>query len=373
MSERKANRYSLVIIAVFVIIIGGLSIINILISPPDILIRERRVRERRPNLSLATFTSGDFMTSFEAYAADSFPFRDSFRALHAATVYGALLQTDKDGVYFDSHGIGSFEAVNEQSVMLMAEKIIAVSEILDELNIFYAFIPDKSVYADRAMPGFDYELTERILAYRLNPDEFAFIPIIDVLSADSFYRTDLHWCQVNISDVAYAFGEAMGVEIDFQQFSRRYAGQFRGGYAGQFALPVRSESLYFMYNPDMTAFYMNMGLREFEEGPVYDLEMFYGIDPYDIFLRGAQPLVVLENSNATSDRALYIFRDSFSSSLAPILASAYSRVTLIDFRFIDLRTVNQLIDFEPGSDALFLFSSGILNNSDMLLIPVQAE
>ena len=368
MCKMKKNRFSLVIIAVFAIIIGGLSIINILMSPPDILISERRVRERRPTLSFATFASGDFMTSFEAYAADSFPFRDGFRALHAATVYGAFLQTDKDGVYFDSHGIGSFEAVNKQSVMLLADKIMEISRPLEELNIFYSFIPDKSIYADRVMPGFDYKLTENIFRERLNPNEFIFIPLVDALDADSFYRTDLHWCQISIGDAVYTIGETMGAEIDFQQFSRLYAGQFRGGYAGQFALPVRSESLYFLYNPNIRAFYMNMGTRQFEEGPVYDLEMFYGIDPYDIFLRGAQPLVVLENINATSDRELYIFRDSFSSSLAPILASAYFRVTLIDLRFIDLRTMNQLIDFEPGSDVLFLFSSGILNNSDMLLI-----
>jgi len=371
MDEMKNKRYSLVIILVFAAIIGGLPILNILISPPDILISERRVRERRPNFSFESFVQGDFMTDFEPYAADRFPFRDRFRALHAATVFGVFLQTDKNGVYFDTNGLGSFEAVNEQSAGLLADKIVAISDGFGELNIFYAFIPDKSIYADRVMPGFDYRLTERILRDRLISDEFTFIPLVGALDSDSFYRTDLHWCQVSIGDAAYVFGEAMGVEIDFQQFSKQYAGQFRGGYAGQFAFPVRSESLYFLYNPDIKAFYMNMGTRVFEEGPVYDLEMFYGIDPYDIFLRGAQPLIMLENRNATSDRALYIFRDSFASNLAPILASAYSRVTLIDLRFIDLRTVHQLIDFESGSDLLFLFSSGILNNSDMLLVPLQ--
>ena len=368
MDDKTNNRHSIVIIVVFAIIIGGLSVLNIIMSPPDILMSERRVRERIPDLSFESITSGDFMAGFEEYAADRFPFRDGFRALHAATVFGVFLQTDNDSIYFDSHGIGSFQAIDTQSVELMAAKINAVADGLGDLNIFYAFIPDKSIYAERTMPGFDYVLTQQLLGEKLG--QFTFIPLVDVLTADSFYRTDLHWCQVSIGDVATALGIAMGVEIDFEQFIRQYAGQFRGGYAGQFALPVRSESLYYLYNPHIRAFYMNMGTRAFEEGVVYDLDMFHGFDPYDIFLRGAQPLIVLENENATSNRALYIFRDSFASSLAPILASAYARVTLVDFRFIDLRTLHTLIDFTEGADVLFLYSAGILNNSDMLMIPV---
>lgn len=344
--------------------------LNLVMRPPDILVSERRIRERRPGMSFDNFVSGDLMAGFEDYAADRFPFREGFRALHTATVFGPFLQTDKDGVYFDSYGIGSFMAIDADSVKLMADKIIAVAAGLEGLNFFYAFIPDKSIYADRAMPGFDYALTEQLLRNRLNPNEFTFITLVDALGADSFYRTDLHWCQVSIGGVVHALGEAMDFEVDLGQFTKQYAGQFRGGYAGQFALPVRSESLYFLDNPYIRAFYMNMGTRELEEGPVYDLSLFYGLDPYDIFLRGAQPLIILENENATSDRILYIFRDSFSSSLAPILASAYSRVTLIDFRFIDLRTLHLLVDFTAGADALFLYSAGILNNADMLLIPL---
>ena len=347
--------------------------LNLVMQPPDILISERRVRERRPNMSFDAIVSGDFMAGFEDYAADRFPFREGFRLVHAATVFGPFLQTDKDGVYFDSHGIGSFRAVDADSVKLMADKIMAVADGLEGLNFFYAFIPDKSIYADRAMPGFDHNLVEELLRDRLCPESFTFISLVEALSANSFYRTDLHWCQLHTQATVNALGEAMGFEFGLgqrRQFSRQFAGWFWGGYAGQLALPVRAERLYFLENPYIRAFYMNMGTREFEEGPVYDLNLFHGIDPYDIFLRGAQPLIVLENENATSDRALYIFRDSFASSLAPILASIYSRVTLIDFRFIDLRAVHMLVDFTAGADVLFLYSSGILNNADMLLIPL---
>ncbi|MCL2170412.1 MAG: hypothetical protein FWB74_10370 [Defluviitaleaceae bacterium] len=358
----------LTVVIVLGLIIGGLSLINLFFTPPDILLSERRLREQRPALSLDSLTSGDFMADFEPYAADAFPFRDTFRALRAAATFGAFLQTDKDGIYFEQTGIGSFAATNAESVALLADKIAAIANGLEGLNIFYAIIPDKSIFANRTMPGFDNALVEQIKTERL--PHLQFIPLIDALTAQSFYRTDLHWNQVRIGEVADALGNTMDFTVNHDNFTKHYAGQFHGGYAGQFALPVRTESMYFLHNPYIRAFYMNMATREFEEGEVHDLSMFGGLDPYDIFLRGIQPLVKLTNENAATYRTLYIFRDSFASSLAPILADAYAKIFLIDFRFIDLRTVHEILDFAPGSDALFLYSGGILNNAEMLMIPM---
>jgi hypothetical protein len=98
--------------------------------------------------------------------------------------------------------------------------------------------------------------------------------------------------------------------------------------------------------------------------------MFRGRDPYNLFLRGPQAIVVLENASATSSRTLYIFRDSFGSSLAPLLAEggAYSEIVLIDLRYIDNRYIDRFVTFAPGSDALFLYSAQVLNNSSILKV-----
>ena len=118
----------------------------------------------------------------------------------------------------------------------------------------------------------------------------------------------------------------------------------------------------------LTASYLNTATHELEPGPVYDTEAFSNIDPYDLYLKGPQPLVVLENPNAGQNKTLYLFRDSFGSSLAPLLAASYSKVVLIDLRYLASPAVQQLIAFEPGSEALFLYSSQILNDSSLLLV-----
>jgi hypothetical protein len=82
-------------------------------------------------------------------------------------------------------------------------------------------------------------------------------------------------------------------------------------------------------------------------------------------LRGPQPLIVIEN-DATPERVLYLFRDSFGSSLAPLLSGSYSRINVIDLRYIHLSLLDQFIEFTPGADVLFIYSSQIFNNPSIL-------
>ena len=121
--------------------------------------------------------------------------------------------------------------------------------------------------------------------------------------------------------------------------------------------------------PGLKVSYLNDKTLEFDSGPVYDTVRVSGVDPYDMFLRGPQPLIIIENETAP-DRELYLFRDSFGSSLAPLLAEAYSKITVIDLRYINLQLLHmpELFGFEftPGSDVLFIFSSQIFNNPSIL-------
>ena len=100
-------------------------------------------------------------------------------------------------------------------------------------------------------------------------------------------------------------------------------------------------------------------------GTVYDMERAMGKDPYEMFLSGSLSLITMENPYAQSGRELVLFRDSFGSSIAPLLLSGYSRITLVDIRYIQPDYLGQFIDFE-NCDVLFLYSSLVLNNSDTL-------
>lgn len=76
-------------------------------------------------------------------------------------------------------------------------------------------------------------------------------------------------------------------------------------------------------------------------------------------------MVTISNPNASTDRELVIFRDSFSSSLAPLLCGEYTKITLLDLRYMATALIPQFVTF-GDQDVLFLYSLEVVNNSAML-------
>ena len=100
--------------------------------------------------------------------------------------------------------------------------------------------------------------------------------------------------------------------------------------------------------------------------PVYDLSAAAGRDPYEMFLGGARSIIRITNPNAAKERRLIVFRDSFGSSIAPLLAAGYSEITLVDIRYISTSALGRLVDFTKADDALFLYSASVINNSETI-------
>jgi hypothetical protein len=354
-------------LAVFVAVLGAFFALGLLLPAPETLKSERRLPQDFPELSARTLLSGSFMDKFEGFAADRFPFRDSFRAIRAATVLGITLQSDKSGLYADSAvGLGEFWRMDEAALKQSSEKLAKMAERLEGINAYYSVIPDKSMYAARYLPGYDHAETVRALGETL--DKLSYVPLEGALDADCYYRTDLHWNQARIGKAAARLLSAMGAGEPGPLPRESSAGTFLGVYAGRLALPVEPDILAYAEIPGLSAKYLNDTTLKFEPWPIYYPEEVAGIDPYNVFLKGPQPLVVIENALAENGRELYLFRDSFGSSLAPLLARAYSKVTVIDLRYIHADMLSDFVSFAPGADALFIYGAQIFNSPGVLQV-----
>ena len=95
-------------------------------------------------------------------------------------------------------------------------------------------------------------------------------------------------------------------------------------------------------------------------------DMFGGMDSYDVFLSGAKALITIDNPEGDSNKELILFRDSFGSSIAPLLLEGYSKITLVDLRYISTDLLGNYIDFSLNQDVLFLYNTQVINNSYML-------
>ena len=157
----------------------------------------------------------------------------------------------------------------------------------------------------------------------------------------------------------------MGAETADTVWTENSFSPFYGVYCGQAALPLAADTLVYLTSPILDGCTV-YNYETDKTGAVYDMDMLSGNDPYNVFLSGAAAILTVENPACENDRELFVFRDSFGSSVTPLLISAYSRVTLIDIRYVQSDFLGEFLDFSAADDVLFLYSTLVLNNSTML-------
>ena len=164
--------------------------------------------------------------------------------------------------------------------------------------------------------------------------------------------------------VASQLAEAMGVKLSEKYDTVTADAPFYGVYCGQSALPLAPDMLRYLTSETL----LGCTVYDYETdstGPVYDLPALEGEDPYSVFLSGSKSLLTITNPSADTDRELVIFRDSFASSLAPLLTSAYAKITLVDIRYVQPERLGRWLTFD-SQDVLFLYSVSVLNHSETL-------
>ena len=327
---------------------------------------ERRELAQFPKVSLESVFSGRFMSDFEDYVTDQFPFRKELRQIKAWFGENVLRQNDQNDYYRAEGHLSKMEyPLNTASVQRAMGRINYVyKKYLNDAdaNVYYSIIPDKNYFLaeDYGYLAMDYEelfaMLDADLAGMKN------IEIKDKLSLDDYYQTDLHWRQENLMDVAETLLDAMGQEMQATYGTVELDVPFNGVYASQSAFSVDSESMYYLTNAALEASLV-YNYENKQTGPVYDMEKAYDKDPYEMFLSGPVSLMTIENPEALTQNHLILFRDSFGSSIAPLLVEAYAKITLVDIRYMHPDLLGNYVDFE-NADVLFLYSTSVLNNGD---------
>ena len=189
--------------------------------------------------------------------------------------------------------------------------------------------------------------------------------LFDSLISDSYYTTDSHWRQEKLQWVLDDLELILDVELpDLNTYGQVSLSPFKGVYHGQAALPMAAEELIYLVN-DVTNNAIVTGPELDGEQKVYAPEKFYGMDGYDVFLHGAQAVLTVENPLAETDRELILFRDSYGSSIAPLLLPAYKSITLVDMRYVNPEFLPKFVDFH-GQEVLLLYSTTLINGASIL-------
>ena len=336
----------------------------------EVSVSERRPLAQLPEVSVQSLLDGSYMEDFEAAAPDRFPMRDSFRRLKALFHYYALRQKDNNDIYLvNGHAAQLLYPMEEAALTQNLDKLNSFYDTYlkdADLNLYAAVIPDKSYYL--AQPNgylsMDYDVFFAKVQEKLPWAEH--IDLTGSLEISDYYTTDTHWRQEHLFEAADKLAQAMGVTAPSKSeyVQTPIDRPFYGVYYGQAALPMAPDTMYVMKNELLDSCTVTV-LDDNTTTEVYDMTKLSSRDLYDVFLSGSRSLVVIENPNAETDRELVIFRDSFGSSMAPLLVQDYAKVTLADIRYIYPNVLSKFLTFDD-QDVLFLYCTTVLNTLDTL-------
>ena len=344
---------------------GGLAAFAWVKAPAEVSDAERRPLEQFPEVSGESLLSGQFMKDFADYAVDQFPLRDGFRTLNAYLTYYLLGQKDNNGIYLSDGYAAKMEyPLNESSIGNAVTRFTELYELyLRDSKVHFALVPDKSYYLaeEAGVLSIDYDALYARMAEELPWAEL--IDLREYLTIDDYYRTDTHWRQEQIVPAAQAIADRLGVtvpEFDKMQIDR----PFYGVYYGQAALPMEPDTMYYLTNEVLE----NCTVTIHDSGTtaaVLDTTKLESRDLYDVFLSGGAAVLEISNPAGQAGRELIVFRDSFGSSMVPLLVNDYETVWVLDTRYVNPAMLGNFVDFS-GQDVLFLYSTLILNSSSAL-------
>jgi hypothetical protein len=313
--------------------------------------------------------SFDVSDTFETYLLDQFPMRNNFRRLKSVFNYDFLKKIENEDIFVKNGiAIKLQKGYNYNSIKNTVAKINKLRMGLGD-NCYFILVPDKSsLFMDDMgiLDGrlCDYERIETIIQDNL--EYINYISVKDFLSLNDYYKTDSHWSQEYLIDVADEILKKMGNDgINREDYTLNEIGGFYGVYYSQAALNLKPDTIKYYTNDVINACTV-YNYETNETSKIYNLsklEDTKSMDNYDIFLSGSASLLRIDNPESTSDKTLLVFRDSYGSSLTPLLVGSYKTVYLIDLRYMSSSYLDQYIpDMKSNDvDVLFEYSTLLIN------------
>ena len=344
-----------IITVLFLVYIFTFSILGIALKDKEISYTERRKLQSFPSIIM----SSEYINKIDKYLLDHFPLRDTFRSIKANFNYKVLNKLDNNKIYLkDNYIFKSEYPTNKESIERFINIFNKTKDNFNDNNVYVMIIPDKNYYLkDDNFMHIDYDY----IYNEINKMDASVIDIRNILSLSDYYETDTHWRQEKIEKVVSKMSEVMDFDYKKQIYKENIYDKFYGVYYGESAIERKPEKLVYLTNDDLNSLRVKY-LENDKLNSIYSLDKLNSVDAYEVYLDGASAFIEIYNDKSNSDKELVIFRDSFASSLTPLITNYYKKITLIDNRYITSDNYLKKINFD-NQDVLFMYSTLLVNNS----------
>ena len=332
----------IIIFISFISLFGFISLFN----KEEISIYERRKLKAFPKI----INNNNFFDDLDKYLSDHFIFRQDFREVKGFVNYNLFNISINNKVTIKDDYLFELTETNYKSLDNVVAK---VNDIVEKFNISdYEFIaiPLKNHYAglDNVSEEIDEYLGVRIDNYH---------SLKDLLSLSDYYHTDIHLKQDRLGSVVSKILELCDVEEKDIEYSFNTYDKFYGSLYAKMAISMKPDTITYLTN-DLLDSIKVYSVEDKDLLDVYNVSELESLDPYSIYLNGPKAYLKIVNKNV-EDRKLIIFRDSYTSSIAPLLVPYFSEIELIDLRYYG----SDLLNIDGNTKVLFIYGSEVLNNS----------
>jgi len=350
-----------IITILFVGTLFTLLILGLIIKDKDISPYERR------KLTNSNTLKQNFIDNLDDYLTDQFPLRDDLISINSIFNRYILMNSETNNVYIQNkYIIEKNYSLNQANIDGFINKLNYINKAyLNNSNVFYTIIPDKSYFLNEKYPKLDFNY----ILNKINKDlEISYIDIINLLQLEDYYKTDIHIKQTSYFKIIKELDKHLKFNYKDIEYKEIEYNNFYGSSYSKVSKLIKPEKLIYLSNDIINNSKVNH--LEYGRNNVYDVEKFSSVDPYNIYLSGPSALIEIENNNSYTDKELIIFRDSFASSFTPLLIPFYKHITLIDLRYMSMDLVKNYVDFE-NKDVLFAYSTLIVNDSNLLKVSIK--
>ena len=305
---------------------------------------ERRVLAVFPGITAESLADTSFMKNFETYTQDQFPLREVFRSVKAMTATYALGQMDNNDLYYVDGHLAKLEyPLNQEMLDHAAGRFQFLYDHYlagTDTEIYFSVVPDKNYFLAEPNGYLHIDYEELVSCMRDKTPYMNYIDIFPLLTLEDYYTTDSHWRQEEICHVADWLLSEMGAEgVGSADYTvNELDTPFYGVYYGQSALAFQPETLVYLTN-EVTEAAVAENHEDASFKGVYNTAKLSGMDAYDIYLSGATPLITVHSPLSRTEKELILFRDSFGSSIAPLLLEANPNFNGLFFALVKMAVI----------------------------------
>ena len=307
-----------------------------------------------------------WMDDFETYFADHLVGREDW-VRTKNEIENLAGKKEINGVYtLDDQMIQVFKEYNEDDVLKSLNAMNKFAETHPDMQVSLMLAPTAQEIFSSEIPSYAGYLSEKSFIDECYK-KMNGITTIDSLSFLSghkndyvFYRTDHHWTSLGAYYAYCAAAKTLGYSsYGLDSFNIETASSsFRG--------TLYSKTLDNSVTPDSIDYYMlasgepkikmtvSDGRKETEYDSLYIRSYLDVKDKYSSFTGSNSPLVTIE-TDVNNGKNLLLIKDSYAHSLVPFLSKHYSKITMVDMRYINT-DLNNLIDLSEYQQTMFMFN-----------------